>query len=170
MPNWKVLHSLAAKCATKMLTDEKSDFIWLLWPWELGQGQIYGMSWKALSRATIWYITAGFICKTFWMTAISIPHWFALEKWTLAHKSEVKGHSDLMLWVQVKYDPRGSHAKLEGSIFIGRKMCHQNVYRWKFRFHLAAMTLRMEPRSNIWYVLKGLVKGYNLIHNGRVYL
>ena len=106
----------------------KSNSKWLLWPWKWSQGQMHGMSWKPMTREIIWCINSRPICKTFWITAFSILHWFTLDRWTLAYKSEVKGHSDLILWLQGATDLRCSHARLEGSRFIGVKTCHQSVY------------------------------------------
>ena len=40
----------------------------------------------------------------------------------------------------------------------------------KVRFQMAAVTLRMKPRSNTWYVLKGIVKGDDLIYELQAYL
>ena len=47
----------------------------------------------------------------------------------------------------------------------------QNVLHFKFvkvRFQMVAVTLRMKPGSNTWYLLKGMVKGDNFIHNNRL--
>ena len=101
----------------------KSNFKWLLWPWEWSQGQTCGMSWKALSRRLTWNIKTGLSVKTLCHTAISFPHWLTLFRWTLAYNSEVKGHSDLILWLQGDIDQRYSHAKLEASSFISVKIC-----------------------------------------------
>ena len=106
----------------------KSDFKWLLWPWEWCQGHIDGMSWKALSKGIVWYMNCRLICKTLWNTAISTPHWFTLERWTLAYKAVVKGHSAPILWLQGAIDLRCSRARLEGSRSIGVKTCHPSVY------------------------------------------
>ena len=113
-------------CHTSNLS--KSDFKWLLWPWEWSQGQVCGMSSKALSRGITWYIKTVISVWTIFNTAISIPHWFTLDRWTLAYKSEVKGHSDLILWLQGDIDQRCSHARLEASRFISVKTCHISVY------------------------------------------
>ena len=46
----------------------------------------------------------------------------------------------------------------------------QNVLHFKFikvRFLMVAVTLRMKPRSNMWYVLKGIVKESYLIYKHR---
>ena len=101
----------------------KSNFKRLLWPWEWSQGQTCGMSWKALSRGVTWYINTGLSVQTLCHTAISFPYWFILEWWTLAHNSEAKGHSDLILWLQGHIDQRCSDARLEGYRFIRAKLC-----------------------------------------------
>ena len=120
-------HTIRTKCPP-LENLSKSDFKWLLWPWEWGQGQIHGMSWKALLRGIIWYMNCRLICITLWNIAISISHWLTLERWTLAYISEVKGHSDLILWLQQGANLRCSHATLEGYRSIGVKTCHPRVY------------------------------------------
>ena len=47
----------------------------------------------------------------------------------------------------------------------------QNLPHIKFDkviFQMVAVTLRMKPRSNMWYVLKGIVKYCNIIHEHRL--
>ena len=120
-----VEHTILDKvfCTPKL---SKSDFKWLLWPWEWGQGQTCGMSWKALPRGVPWYINKGLSIWTLCHTAISSPHWFTLDRWTLAYNSEVKGHSDLILWLQGAASQRYSHARLEASRFIIDELCQPN--------------------------------------------
>ena len=52
--------------------------------------------------------------------------------------------------------------------YTGQKVPHLKFV--KVRFQMAAVTLRMKPRSNTWYVLKGIVKGDNLIYEWQAYL
>ena len=94
----------------------------------------------------------------FAMQPFLFPIGLTLERSTLAYKSEVKGQSDLIFWLQGGTDQGSLHAWLDDSSWHRDKMCHTPKVA-KSNLKMPAMTLKMGSRSNIWYVQKSLLMG-----------
>ena len=53
------------------------------------------------------------------------PHWFTLEKWTLANNFKVKGQSDLELRINLDIEQMDIQAKFRPSQSIGSVATHK---------------------------------------------
>ena len=82
---------------------------------------------KYVTQAMIWCKPFESGTQNWWAGGILISHWLTLEKWTLAYKSEVKGHSDQILWLPGDIDPRYIHAWLEVCRTTDVILCHLQV-------------------------------------------
>ena len=93
--------------------------------------------------------------------------WLSLERWTLAYKSEVKGHSDLILWLPRDIDQRYLHAWLEDCGCHSDEMCHTSklakssfkclLWPWKWgQGQMCDMIRKASPWAILWHNKTGL--------------
>ena len=119
---WPIFHAYKT-CHLCSLAENLSK--WPLWPWKWGQGQMVGMWQKVLPRMIIHHKQIGQYGYSHWnITSISL-HWNTCKTWTMAHKSEVKGHGDLLLWLQRDIDPKDIFVQLEPIGLINATSTHQ---------------------------------------------
>ena len=106
---------------------------WPLWPWKWGQGHWWSDRLLTPMRAFDHVNIMSVPLILFEKQPFVFPIGLTLGRWTLAHKSEVMGHSDLILWLQRDIVLRCLHARFEAPSFTGAILCHCWSLIWKFQ-------------------------------------
>jgi len=78
------------------LNIDKADFKWLLWPWEMVQGQMVGIWQKVMRYMIICHTEMNHLDYSFWIVLDTLSHCYTWGKRNLPNKIKKVGHCDLI--------------------------------------------------------------------------